>query len=171
MIFNFMKKNLEKTILEMFGDPIEPKMGTKIGDVPGITTVGAVGVRDLGEDSMGEICPDCGMMSINGMCGCGSSEQSCESCGLPVSECQCKISGVCPACGMMAPQIEQPCMCAMTEGKKKNKGPSKKTAKKILKGADTFAKKMEKVSGWAENPAAAAAWMMHKATGKWPQEK
>jgi hypothetical protein len=40
-----------------------------------------------------------------------------------------------------------------------------------LKGADTFEKKMEKVSGWAENPAAAAAWMRHRAAVKWTQEK
>lgn len=156
----------------MFGDPIDSKMGTKIGDVPGIKVVGAVGARDLDEDGMGDICPTCGMMSVAGKCGCMPSEQSCEGCGLPVSQCVCDMSGVCPACGMMATQIEQPCGCAMTEAKKKKqKGPSKKTAKKILKGADTFAKKMEKVSGWAENPAAAAAWMMHKATGKWPREK
>ena len=30
---------------------------------------------------------------------------------------------------------------------------------------------MKKVEKWAEDPAAAAAWMMHKATGKWPSEK
>lgn len=62
------------------------------------------------------------------------------------------------------------CECGMTEAKKK-KGPSKKTAQKILKGTKTFKQKMQKVSGWAEDPAAAAAWMMHKATGKWPSEK
>ena len=54
---------------------------------------------------------------------------------------------------------------------KRKKGPSKKTAQKILKGTETFADKMKRVSGWADNPAAAAAWMMHKATGKWPSEK
>lgn len=59
----------------------------------------------------------------------------------------------------------------LEEGKKKRKGPSKKTAKKILKGTKTFKQKMKKVSGWASDPAAAAAWMMHKATGKWPSEK
>ena len=62
------------------------------------------------------------------------------------------------------------CECGMTEAKKQ-KGPSKKAAKKILKGTKTFKQKMQKVSGWAEDPAAAAAWMMHKATGKWPSEK
>ena len=66
-----MKKNLEKTLVEMFGDPIDPKFGTKIGQVPGIRTVGAVGVRDMGmNDDLGGICQDCGMMSIDGNCGC-----------------------------------------------------------------------------------------------------
>jgi hypothetical protein len=51
------------------------------------------------------------------------------------------------------------------------KGPSKKAAQKILRGTKTFKQKMQKVSSWAEDPAAAAAWMMHKATGKWPSEK
>lgn len=53
----------------------------------------------------------------------------------------------------------------------KKAGPSKKTAKKILRGTKTFKEKMKKVSSWADDPAAAAAWMMHKATGKWPSEK
>lgn len=53
----------------------------------------------------------------------------------------------------------------------KGKGPTKKTAQKILKGTKTFKQKMKKVEKWAEDPAAAAAWMMHKATGKWPSEK
>jgi hypothetical protein len=38
-------------------------------------------------------------------------------------------------------------------------------------GTKTFKQKMKKVEKWAEDPAAAAAWMMHKATGKWPSEK
>lgn len=166
MIFNSMNKNLEKTILEMFGEPI--------GKVPGITTVGAVGVRNMSEDDLGDVCPSCGMMSVDGQCACpqNSMEPSCEGCGMPASQCSCPMRDVCPMCGMMPPAIDRPCGCAMTEAKKKKqKGPSKKTAKKILKGADTFEKKMEKVSGWAENPAAAAAWMMHRATGKWPREK
>ncbi len=50
-------------------------------------------------------------------------------------------------------------------------GPSKKTAKKILKGTKTFKDKVKKVKKWAKDPEAAAAWMMHKATGKWPSEK
>jgi len=57
----------------------------------------------------------------------------------------------------------------MSEAKKK--GPSKKTAQKILRGTKTFKQKMKKVEKWADEPEAAAAWMMHKATGKWPSEK
>jgi len=53
----------------------------------------------------------------------------------------------------------------------KGKGPTKKTAQKILKGTKTFKDKVKKVEKWADDPEAAAAWMMHKATGKWPSEK
>lgn len=45
----------------------------------------------------------------------------------------------------------------------KRKGPSKKTAQKILKGTKTFKDKMKKVEKWADNPAAAAAWMKKRA--------
>jgi len=71
-----MKKNIEKTILEMFGDPIEPKMGMKIGDLPGITTIGAVGVKDMNEDDLGDICSTCGMMSLvmDEPCSCAMTE-------------------------------------------------------------------------------------------------
>jgi hypothetical protein len=50
------------------------------------------------------------------------------------------------------------------------RGPSKKTAKKILRGTKTFKGKVKKVAGWADDPEVAAAWMMHKASGKWPSE-
>ena len=53
----------------------------------------------------------------------------------------------------------------------KTPGPSKKTAKKILRGTKTFKDKVKKVEKWADDPEAAAAWMMHKSTGKWPSEK
>lgn len=55
--------------------------------------------------------------------------------------------------------------------KSKNKGPTKKTAQKILRGTKSFKQKVQKVKKWADDPEAAAAWMMHKATGKWPSEK
>ena len=64
-----MKKNIEQTLLEMFGEPVET-WGVKIGDVPGIKTRGVVGVPDAG-DSWGRTCPDCGMMLTDEGCGCG----------------------------------------------------------------------------------------------------
>jgi hypothetical protein len=67
-------------------------------------------------------------------------------------------------------EVEGSCGCTHMEEAKK-KGPSKKTAQKILRGTKTFKDKVKKVSGWADEPEAAAAWMMHKATGKWPSEK
>lgn len=54
----------------------------------------------------------------------------------------------------------------------KNKGPSKKTAQKILRGTKTFKQKVQRVKGFAtKNPAGMAAYLMKKATGKWPSEK
>ncbi len=127
MIFNSVNKNLEKTILEMFGEPI--------GKVPGITIVGAVGVRNMGEDDLGDVCPSCGMMSVDGQCACpqNSMEPSCEGCGMTASQCSCPMRDVCPMCGMMPPAIDRPCGCAMTEAKKKAKRPKQKNSKKDLK--------------------------------------
>ena len=113
-----MKKNLEKTLVEMFGDPIDPKFGTKIGQLPGITTVGAVGVRDMGmNDDLGDVCQNCGMMSIDGKCGCeempeehhDSLEGMCHGCGMPVQQCMCASKETCPACGM------SPCKCGVQD--------------------------------------------------------
>jgi tetrahydromethanopterin S-methyltransferase subunit C len=103
MIFNSMNKNLEKTILEMFGEPI--------GKVPGITTVGAAGVRNMSEDDLGDVCPSCGMMSVDG-------------------QCACLMRDVCPMCGMMPPAIDRSCGCAMTEAKKEAKRPKQKKQQK-----------------------------------------
>lgn len=146
----------------MFGDPI----GSYAGNAP----VGA-----LSELSC---CPSCGSLPIEGETCCdgmGASMCSC-GCGMPEGECAGAIDYMgapCMNCGMMPEELGAQCGCVMAEAKrrKKKKGPTKKGAAKILKGADTFAQKMKKVSGWAENPPAAAAWMMHKATGKWPSEK
>jgi len=120
-----MKKNIEKTILEMFGDPIEPKMGMKIGDLPGITTIGAVGVKDMNEDDLGDICSTCGMMSVGGKCGCSQDnmEPACQGCGMQASQCQCSMGDVCPMCGMMSLVMDEPCSCAMTEAKKRKVQP------------------------------------------------
>lgn len=153
-----------KNLTEMFGEPI----GSYAGEP-------AAGVRD----SM-ETCSECGMMPLDlestENCGCGAhespEEELCSACGMPVSQCSCQDSNVCPLCGMMNLDLDGACSCGgMNEAKKKRKGPSKKAAQKILKGTKSFAEKMKKVSGWAEEPAAAAAWMQHKATGKWPREK
>jgi hypothetical protein len=48
----------------------------------------------------------------------------------------------------------------------KKKGPSKKTARKILKGTKTFKDKVKKVSSWAEDPEAMAGWLMKRADYK-----
>lgn len=150
------RRQISKTLLERFGDPI----GTYAGQ-------STVGVRDEAE-----ACSSCGMMPIKGGCSCQGSD-------------------VCPRCGMMPAQVDKPCTCGLSEGKmcemcgmeedvcecgiyeakRKKKGPTKKTAQKILKGTKTFKEKMKKVEKWADDPGAAAAWMMHKATGKWPSEK
>jgi hypothetical protein len=74
---------------------------------------------------------------------------------------------ICAECGMMTVEGDG-CGCTHEVTEAKKKGPSKKTAQKILRGTKTFKAKMKKVSGWADDPAAAAAWMMKKATGKWP---
>jgi len=128
---------------------LQEKFGMPIGSYAGEP---AIGVRDQREGDLEELlCPGCGMMPVGGSCGCEQSE-------------------VCPRCGMMPLAVDAPCSCVVAEAKKKG-GPSKKTAKKILRGTKTFKQKMKKVEKWAEDPAAAAAWMMHKATGKWPSEK
>ena len=154
------KTNLSRMLQEKFGDPI----GSYAGDAP------------AGVPSVDESCPTCGMMPTD--------------VSLDVDGCSC--GGVCPACQMMAPAVDEPCGC-MNEGsgicsecgldeamcecggsihvEAKKKGPTKATTKKILRGTKTFKEKMKKVSGWADDPGAAAAWMMHKATGRWPSEK
>lgn len=155
-----------RKLQEIFGEPI----GSYAGSAP-------VGVANEVEP-----CLSCGMMPINGMCDCDHKVEDdtiCKGCGMMV------IDGAC-ACTHATPEPSQvtasTCSCGggMTQGKMcqcggvyeaKGKGPTAKTAKKILRGTKTFKDKMQKVSGWAEEPAAAAAWMMHKATGKWPSEK
>jgi hypothetical protein len=153
-------------IREAFGEPI--------GNYAGQSNIG---VRNEPETSALSVCKKCKLMPVGGACGCGTYIKD----NSPVKEASCtatmelasesystkEADETCDQCGMMEVEIGQGCGC-MKEAKK---GPSKKTAKKILKGTKTFKDKMEKVSGWADDPAAAAAWMMHKATGKWPSEK
>lgn len=158
-----------RRLQEMFGEPI----GSYAGNAP------------VGVASEASPCSDCGMMPINGACGCNHSAGDedgsvCKGCGMMVIDGECGCSHAAPEPSQAATSA---CTCGgggMTQGKTcqcggmyeaKGKGPSKATAKKILRGTKTFKDKMQKVSGWAEDPAAAAAWMMHKATGKWPSEK
>lgn len=123
------------------------RFGDPIGSFAGQSSVG---VRDE-RDSL-DVCPVCGMLPIAGKCGCQEEPQTCDG------------------CGMLPPVANSNCGCGeIFEGKKK-KGPSKKTARKILRGTKTFKQKMKKVEKWADNPAAAAAWMQHKATGEWPSK-
>jgi len=86
-----MNKKLEKTLLEMFGEPLDPIFGIKIGDVEDISKIGAVGVRDVVEDAV--VCPACGHMppKIDAACSCGLTEGSsvCGQCGMKESTCEC----------------------------------------------------------------------------------
>jgi hypothetical protein len=58
------------------------------------------------------------------------------------------------------------------EGKShKKKGTSKKAAKSFIKGTKKFSDKVKKAKdAGMENPEGFAAWAMHKATGRWPNE-
>lgn len=147
---------MSRRLQETFGDPIGSYAGEPL-----------VGVRDEGSECLG-----CGMDSSE--CQCAASGVCPQCGGMPVGgECMCESTmdeDVCAECGMMRVEGEG-CGCTHLEEAKKKKGPTKKTAQKILRGTKTFKDKMKKVSGWAENPAAAAAWMTKKATGKWPSQE
>lgn len=178
-------------LVEMFGDPI--------GDYAGAAPTGV-----MGTGMTDEVCSECGMMPVEGMCGCDEAaqptedlaysmmpeEETCQACGMPADQCDCQGAEVCPSCSMMPLDLDDggcgcdaevgddlgdevcpscgmmnmnpgsPCECTMMEAKK---GPSKKTAKKILKGATTATEKAEKVDSWATNPWAAANWMAQQA--------
>ncbi len=74
----------------------------------------------------------------------------------------------CESCGGYNEGV---CECGMTEAGRKDKGPSKATAKKMLKRAKTFKQKKKIASKWAKKSlGGAAAWLQHRATGKWPRE-
>jgi hypothetical protein len=90
-------------ILEAFGEPIGNYAGEYLD-----------GVRN-------EVatCPDCGMMPINGKCGCSAPAGSvCPSCGMmPINgQCNCKKHDSC-SCGGggMLSQVTGPCECGMNE--------------------------------------------------------
>ena len=137
-------------LAETFGDPI----GSYAGEAP-------AGVAD--ERAFGEVCAKCNMMpqDLESGCGCEAMEHdACEMCGMPIDQCACQQMMTCPKCGMMPSEPGSECTCAMAEAKA---GPSKSTAKKILKGAVTATEKAQKVDSWATNPWAAANWMSKKA--------
>lgn len=115
-------KTVPQTLIEKFGEPLDPIYGTKIGDVKGIADVGAVGVRDVSEDLA--VCPVCGEMPIDNHCGCDHSDgddegQVCGGCGMMVvgGKCGCVHDDVCSTCGQMPPQLDATCGCGLTEAK------------------------------------------------------
>ena len=92
-----MNKNLEKILLEMFGDPIDSKFGMKIGQLPGIKTFGSVGVRNKEtNDALDLVCKSCGIMPIQGKCDCDTSDE-------------------CPVCGQMPVDLNSSCSCGSTK--------------------------------------------------------
>ena len=92
-----MNKNLEKILLEMFGDPIDSKFGMKIGQLPGIKTFGSVGVRNKEtNDALDLVCKSCGIMPIQGKCDCDTSYE-------------------CPVCGQMPVDLNSSCSCGSTK--------------------------------------------------------
>ena len=122
-----MRRDIASRLREAFGDPI----GSYAGDAP-------VGVRDERSSCIGcgltaedcccpesGVCPSCGMMPIEGECSCSSLNESAEPCD---------------ECGMY--EVEGSCGCTHLEEKKK-KGPTKKTAQKILKGTKSFKEKIQ----------------------------
>ena len=153
---------------ETFGEEL-PLMGTPIGKVPGITSKGAAGARDARESE--DVCPHCGQLPVNGVCGCGDACPVCNM--MPVDGC-CECSGLnesaapCAECGMY--EVDGTCECGMKEAKRK--GPTKKAAKSWIAGTKKFSDKVAKAKrAGADDPEAFAAWMMHRATGRWPSEK
>jgi len=166
-----------KMLEEAFGEPIKLAITEPVKLEPVQVKISLDDDVLSAEEHEDGVCPDCGMMSVDGQCGCDHSSGSdegavCPGCGMMVVDgkcgCEHEEAQPCDSCGMM-PMPDAPCGCGMQEAKKS--GPTAATAKKILRGTKTFKDKMKKVSGWADDPAAAAAWMMHKATGKWPSEK
>jgi len=89
-----MRTRLDTTLLETFGDPI----GTYAGEP-------AVGVRDQrGGMEEASVCPDCGMMPVDGQCGCSAEGDVCPSCGMMAVGGSCGCGGgvetACQECGM-----------------------------------------------------------------------
>lgn len=90
-------KNYNKIIEEAFGEPI----GMYAGDAP-------EGVRSIEE---ADICPVCGMMPVDGKCGCAAAAPVQPS-AVPVEPTD---DVVCPKCGMI--HVHEADMCEMSEKK------------------------------------------------------
>lgn len=108
-----MKTDLTKIIIEKFGDSLDSKFGTKVGDVKDVSNVGLVGVRDESEDT----CSSCGEMPVEGSCGCDHNDDEdgavCPGCGMMVvnGQCGCEHDEVCPMCGQMPPAVDSSFSC------------------------------------------------------------
>jgi hypothetical protein len=99
-----MNMKVYRKLNERFGLPIGRYAGEPL-----------VGVRD---ERMVEPCPHCGMLSVNGTCGCEHEHDVCEKCGMMPqnveSTCECGLmegSSTCSQCGMS----EATCECGMNE--------------------------------------------------------
>jgi len=94
-------EKLRKILQETFGEPIGSYAGESL-----------VGVRDE------QACPACGMMLVDGQCGCNQAE-TCSSCGmLPFeTECNCGTSSLAlgESCNCGMNQVEVGCGCTHNE--------------------------------------------------------
>lgn len=147
-----------KRLQEMFGEPLSPekdwhkKVELYKGDAPS----GAPGLNPAVE-----VCPGCGMMRIEGKCGCGD-EMVCHQCGMMHvdGKCGCEMSEAAKTCECGMNQGEG-CGCThldedddsyLDEGKKKKKMSKKE---KVIKG-------LKKAPG-VKNPW--AVWQSQKKKG------
>lgn len=117
-------KNYNKIIEEAFGEPI----GSYAGDAP----EGAPSIQ-------AEVCPACGMMPIDGKCGCPGMKHD---------------DMVCPKCGMI--HIHEADKCEMTEAKKQKEDLDEVTPKGYEKVVKALKKDPEIDNPWA------IAWSMEK---------
>ena len=142
-----------KKIQERFGDPI----GSYAGDAP-------VGVRSVEEAEDAGPCEACGLLPIDGECGCLHGSSSCSGCGNPPENCACSVAkpgvyeGVepCEECGML--EVGGVCGCThMAES-------SEDDLEEVTPpGHEKMVKGLKKVPG-IKSPWA-VAWAHHKKYG------
>lgn len=132
----------ERMLAEIFGEPLSTAVSEPIK-------------ARVDLDKSDGVCPDCGMMPVNGRCGCPADE-----------------SGVCPRCGMMS--INDMCRCdvvksggsscgcgGMSQGGCMCEGKSKKKLKEVTpKGYEDIVKALKK-DPEIDNPWA-IVWSMKK---------